>query len=71
MQVFLYNYLQIPEGVEIINTRTDHCHEIVMPKHSYNTFYAPDENYRHCHEIKIGKHRFVDLKKEVENDELK
>lgn len=48
MHQSLYNYLQIPEGVEIINTRTDHCHE-----------------------IKIGKHRFVDLKKEVENDELK
>lgn len=57
--------------MEIINTRTDHCHEIVVPKHSYNTFYDPDENYRHCHEIKIGKHRFVDLKKEVENDEIK
>ena len=57
--------------MEIINTRTNHCHEIVVPKHSYNTFHAPDENYGHCHEIKIGKHRFVDLKKEVENDELK
>ncbi|WP_159052468.1 hypothetical protein [Peptoniphilus lacydonensis] len=57
--------------MEIINTRTDHCHEIVVPKHSYHTFYDPDENYGHCHEIRIGKHRFVDLKKEVENDEFK
>lgn len=57
--------------MEIINTKTNHFHEIVVPKHSHNFFYALEENNGHCHEIKIGKHRFVDLKKEVENDELK
>lgn len=57
--------------MEIINTKTNHCHKIVVPKHSHNFFYALEENNGHCHEIKIGKHRFVDLKKEVENDELK
>lgn len=57
--------------MEIINTKTNHFHKIVVPKHSHNFFYALEENNGHCHEIKIGKHRFVDLKEEVENDELK
>lgn len=57
--------------MEIIDTRTNHCYEIVVPKHSFNTSYDPEENNGHCHEIKIGKHGFVDLKEEVENDELK
>ena len=55
----------------IINTKTNHCHEIILPKHLCHASYDPEENNGHCHEIKIGKHRFVDLKEEVENDELK
>lgn len=57
--------------MEIINTKTNHCHGIVVPRHSFSKFYAPEENNGHCHEIKIGKHRFADLKEEVKNDELK
>lgn len=57
--------------MEIINTKTNHCHEIVVPRHSFSKSYVSDENYGHCHEIKIGKHRFVDIKEEVKNDELK
>lgn len=51
--------------MEIINTKTNHCHEIVVPRHSFSKSYVSDENYGHCHEIKIGKHRFVDIKEEV------
>lgn len=71
MQVFLYNYLLTHEVVEIINTKTNHFHEIILPKHLCNASYVPDENNGHCHEIKVGKHRVAELKEEVENDELK
>lgn len=68
MQVFLYNYLLIPEGVEIINTKPNYCNKVTLPKYSYST---PDKGYKHFHEIKIGEHRIVDLKEEVKNGRFK
>lgn len=68
MQVYLYNFSQTQEGVEIINAKPNHCHKVTLPKYSYST---PDKGYKHFHEIKIGEHRIVDLKEEVKNGRFK